>query len=316
MGEETTEEIGRFGSRRSRFLAGGTTGFVAAVALLMVLSPAAGATHPNSVLKAPYKGSVSSPNYGTNIYGCATAKTTVPKWSATTGIATGMGAATAKPCPKALGYTGTYSDGFANGGIGVAVPFLVSTSGSHSIGIMMTVTMAPSVTFTTPACPAKKVNYHPSIGASSGGSCSVGSFVELYVSASVQDLANSSWYGNYSYAIALHSTGWENYTYCYNYGTATCYNHTGSYSSNYSYGYGVSGLSPVNWSGATTFTMWGNGTKMVTGHHYVVDFQVSTTFLASAGASNLAGPWLGSASGSLNWGTLGNGAKLDSITIV
>jgi hypothetical protein len=180
----------------------------------------------------------------------------------------------------------------------------------------MTLTVATTSTFTTSGCPAKKVNYHPSMGSSSYGYCSSGGFVDLYVSASVQDLSNGSWYGNYSYGFVLSSFGWENYTDCYNYGTPTCYNHTGPFSYNYSYSFGVSGLTPANFSGATTFTMWTNGTNMVRGHHYVLDFQVGTTFLADAGATNLATAWAGSSVGSLNWGTLGNGAKLDSITIV
>lgn len=301
-----------------RFLAAGGTGFALGVALLMVLSPvSAGAgVHPAVSLVAPYKGTVSSPNSYSSFNGCAVLKSGTTKWAATTGMVTSTSSAGAKTCAKSLGSVGAYSSAYGSTGVSVGIPFKVGSNGNHSIGSSFTVTLATTQTFTSTPCKLN-VNYAPALYQYSYGYCEDGASNYFDLSVSVVDLNNASWYSqNYSYAYAYNNSYTENYSDCYNYGTPTCYNSNGTHSYGYSYGYNDPGFAAFAWNGATSFSMWTNATMMVKTHHYALIISISTSTDAFAEKYNVIGAWTGSASDSINMGTLGNGAKLNSVTIV
>ncbi|MCI4331331.1 MAG: hypothetical protein L3K19_05735 [Thermoplasmata archaeon] len=295
----------------------GTTGFAAAVTLLMVLAPAsAGGIHATKVYVPGYKHTVSQPNSYWSVSGCGKAKTSTAKWNAHTGTITTADSASGSTCGKSLGTVGGSGYASAQSGISVAVPFSVSSNGNHSVASAWSITLATSSSYTAGACPAKNVNYHPALYQYSYAECEAYTFLEFQVSGSVQDLSNSSWYGNYSYGFTYNETGWQNYTDCYNYGTPTCTNNSGPFGYHYGYGYNEAGFSAFSFSGTTGVTLWNNGTKMVKGHHYVLDLNIYVYASADAIQANLLGPWAGSAVAAINMATLGNGASLSSITVV
>jgi len=297
-------------------MAFGTTGFAAAVTLLMVLSPAAGAAVPLKVYAPAYKHTVSQSGTSVSQSGCGKAKATLAAWHALTGTVTAADSSSAKTCGKSLGYVGGSSSGFAESSIEVAIPFAVGHGGNNSIGSSFTVNVASSQSFTASACPAKNVNYNPALYQYSYGYCEAGVYTSFSVSASVQDLNNNSWYAhNYSYAYSFNESGWENYTDCYNYGTPSCSNTTGPFGYAYSYGYNDPGFSTFTLNGATSFSLWTNGTMMVKGHHYVLIVSLYVYGEAFADQANLLGPWSGSALATINMATLGNGATLNSLTV-
>jgi len=294
----------------------GTTGFATAVALLMILSPAsAGTVHSATVLSPAYTHTVTQSSMSNSIQGCAKEKVGATKWTATSGVISESDAASAKTCGKSLGYVGGYSSAYADGGIEVAIPFKVASSGNHAIDSSWTVNLATSSSYTAGACPAKNVNYNPPLYGYSYGYCEAGANLGFDVYSTVVDLTNNSWYGNYSYADSYNDSYWENYTYCYNYGTPSCSNTSGPFSYSYTYGWNDPGFSAFTWNGATSWSMWNNGTNMVKSHHYVLIVQIYCNAGAFAESANLLGPWAGSGTASLNMATLGNGATLNSVTI-
>jgi hypothetical protein len=306
------------GSRSGRLLVFGTTGITAAVTLLMVLAPvgSGAVVHPQVTLTAPYLKTTNSPNSYWDVGGCAKAKTKPGHWTPTTGAVSMMAAGMGHTCGKSFGGVGGSGYGYAGSGISIAMPFKVSKSGNHSIGQSWTVTAAMTQAFSSAACPAKNVNYHPSLYQSSYAYCESGAYISLYISASVVDLSNSSWYShNYSYADTYNDSFFENYTDCYNYTTTTCYNNSGTFSYFGSYGYNDPGFSAFTWNGATTFTLWTNGTNMVKTDHYALTVSMSISAEGFGESANLLGPWSGSGSASVNLATLGNGATLNSVTI-
>lgn len=297
-------------------LAYGTTGVAAAVALLMVLTPvSAGGVGAAITLTPAYKGTANQPFQYSSFSGCAKAKAGVPAWHATSGTIVGTLTASAKTCGKSLGSVGAYSSAYGENGVEVGVPFHAAHNGNNSIHSSWTVTIASTAAFTTNACPAKNVNYAPALYQYSYAFCEDGANYQLEIYSNVVDLNNNSWYANYSYGFTYNNSGWENYTDCYNYGTPTCYNNTGPYSSSFAYGYNEAGMSTFNWNGATSISLWNNGTNMVKTHHYLLAVEVYLYGGAYAEKANLLGAWSGTASMSINMGTLGNGATLSSVVI-
>ena len=317
MGEKGTNESRLTRARSGRFLALGTTGFAAAVTLLMVLGPAAGAiVHPSIVLTPAYKNTVKSPNAYWSVSGCAKAKAGTPNWNAATGGLSGMAAASATSCGKSVGGVGGSGSGSASSGISVAIPFKVSTNGNHAISTSISLSLASTNSSTWGPCPPALGTYPPALNAYYYGYCEVGSSFSMYTSISVVDLTNTSWYANYSYADAYTSGYWENYTYCYNYGTPTCSNFTGGsgYSSAYAYN-APAFASSFLWNGASSWSMWTNGTNMVKTHHYAIILTESVYAGAYAYAYNINAHWNAAASAMINMATLGNGARVNSVTI-
>lgn len=317
MGEQRLGERRTKGRASGRLWTIGTTGLLATVSLLMVLAPAsAGAVHPAYVLKAPYKGSVSTPNSYSYWAGCASAKSVTTKWAPLTGMVTGSNSDKAVVCKKTLGGIGSSSYGSSGTGITIGIPFKVASTGNHSIGSAVSVTLAGSSALTTSGCPAKNVNYNPPLYTSSSAGCSDSTSLNANFYAYVVDATNTSWYNsNYSYAQAYNYTYWGNSTYCYNYGTPACSNTTGGSSYGAAYAYNAPGWTGFTWAGTTVFTMWTNGTNMVKTDKFVLVLNIGLGHSASVYAYNLLAYWAGSASASINMATLGNGATLSSITI-
>jgi hypothetical protein len=306
------------GSRSGRLLGFSATGFAVTVTLLMVLGPAgAGAVaHPQVTLTAPYAKTTNSPNSYWSVSGCAKAKAAPGHWSPTTGAVTEMAQGLGHTCGKSLGGVGGSGSGYAGSSISVAIPFKVAKTGNHSIGESWTVSVASSSSFAASPCPAKNVNYHPTLYQYSSAYCEAGASISVYFSSYVIDLSNSSWYSrNYSYADVYNYSEYQNYTDCYNYSTATCYNSSGTFMNQYAYGYNDPGFSLFSFNGATTFSLWANGTNMVKTDHFAVIFSISISADGYGYGYNLLGPFSGKGAASVNMGTLGNGATLNSVTI-
>ena len=316
MGEKGTNGNRLTRTRSGKFLALGTTGFATAMTLVMLLAPASGAlVHPSIVLTPAYKNTVSAPNLFWEVGSCATSKAAMPHWNAATGALSGASAASAKTCTKSLAGIGTSSYGYASDGIGVAIPMKVASNGNHTIATSFTVKLASSSSHVAPPCPKFAVTYPPALNSYEYAYCEAGADIGFSVSISVVDLGNSSWYSNYTYAEGYNDSYFENYTDCYNYGTPACYNYTANYSSAGSYSYNTAGFSAFTMNGATTFTLYSNGTKMIKTHHYVVVISVSNYVDTFAESYHLLGKWSAHATGMINMATLGNGARVNSVTI-
>ncbi|MCI4330464.1 MAG: hypothetical protein L3K19_01265 [Thermoplasmata archaeon] len=298
-------------------MAVGTTGFAAAVTLLMVLAPAgAGAVHALKVMTPAYKHTVSQPSSSSSTSGCGKSKVNVPKWSPTTGGLSAVDSASASACGKSLSYVGGSSSASAQSGLLIAIPFTVSKNGNHSISSSWTLNLATLDSFTTGGCPAKSVNFNPSLNSYSYGYCQDGAYLDFSMYLYLQDLNNNTWYStNGSSLYAYNDSYWQNYTDCYNYGTPTCSNTTGSSGYAFQYGYNAVGFNAFTWNGATPFTSWTNGSYMVKSHHYVLVISLYLYTYAFADQLNLLHPWAGTSVATVNMATLGNGATLQSITI-
>ncbi|MCI4331329.1 MAG: hypothetical protein L3K19_05725 [Thermoplasmata archaeon] len=294
----------------------GTAGFATAVTLLMVLAPvSAGGVHALKVYTPAYKHTVNQPGAYWSVSGCAKSKVTTAKWGASTGTLTGAASSSASTCGKSLGTVGGSSYANAESYMEVGIPVSVGSTGNHAVASSWTATVAASSSHSSGTCPARNINYHPALNSYSYAYCEAGSYVSFEIFSQLHDLTNSSWNSNYSYVDAYNESAYENYTYCYNYGTAYCYNNTG-YSYAGAYGYNAGGFSAFAWNSATTFSLWNNGTNMVKSHHYVLIITVYVNTDAFAEQANLLGPWTGNAIATLNAATLGNGATLNSISIV
>jgi len=316
MGEKGTNGSRLAGARSGKFLALGTTGFATAMTLLMILAPASGAlVHPSIVLTPAYKNTVASPNTYWSTSGCAMAKAAAPHWNAATGGISGADSASAKTCAKSLGGVGGSSFGDASSGMSVAIPFKVASNGNHAISTSFSVKIASSSSFTYASCPKFTVTYPPALNQYEYAYCEAGASLSMYVNLNVVDLTNSSWYGNYSYADSYNESYFENYTDCYNYGTPTCYNYSAANTYNYNYSYNAAGFTAFSWNGATTWTMWTNGTNMIKTHHYALILSISVSADTYAEYYHTLTHWAASAVGMVNMATLGNGAKINSVTI-
>lgn len=317
MGEKRIARGRTNGPWSGKLLTIGSTGFLAAVSLLMVLAPASGAAvHPTVLFKAPYKGTFSVPSGYTSWSGCAVAKTSTPKWSPGSGTISASMTAAGKTC-KQFGNYGGGGSAYASDSLVVLVPFKVGSNGNHSVSSSWGLTMASTKTFTYGGCPAKNINYYPSLYQTSSSGCGDSANVYLDIYAGLTDLSNSSWYSyNGSYAYASNYSYYYNSTYCYNYGTPSCYNSSYAYNSSYTYGYNAPGWSSVSWNGATPFTFWNNGTAMKKTDKYALVISLYMSVGGSASMNHLLGPWLVTGGASLNMATLGNGAKINSINIV
>ncbi len=310
------------GARSRRFRRFGSIGFSVAVFLLMLLPPAnAGApvAHPNTVVSAPYRGTVSSPSLSTVAAGCAVATAVPAKWSGLTGVVHTSDSISAKTCLPIGGLAGGGGGGgtgTSSTGVSVAIPFTVGSNGSHTVGSTWTVTIATVQLQTSGGCPTSRVRLNPPLGTSQASLCQDSAGFQFTASAALMDTSDFTWTSfNQSSANSYNSTGWENYTLCYNYGTPTCGGYTGPTGAVYSTGSNNPGFAGFTFSGTTTFTLWNNGTAMVAGHHYLLVVSMGVSATAYASMSNLKAAWTASATASINMASLGNGATLNSVTI-
>lgn len=313
-GELRAKKIGERG-RWGRYLAFGTGGLSAAVALLMVLAPAtaAAAVHPTVVMAPPYLGTASSPSSSISTSGCAAAAAKALHWNSTSGLITGSTSSAAKSCKATTGPVGSSSYGFSDAGVAVGIPFKVATTGNHSIMASITTNMASTMKQTSGGCPKSTVAYPPAPNSFVSGGCFSSSNVEFEFYAYVVDLNNNSWFSNFSDQFNFTNNFWENYTACDNFGTPSCFNSTGW--SNFSFGFGSNARGSISLNGAGSLSMWTNGTNMVRGHHYVLVFNVFIDSGASVSWYNVAKHWTASASSSLKMSGTGLGATLGSITV-
>jgi hypothetical protein len=266
-------------------------------------------------LKAPFKGTLAVPS-GTSAWtGCIVLKSAVPRFQPNAGLVLESVSASAHTC-KAAGGLGGGGGGFEYSGVSVEIPFKVGTAGRHSVGANWTLTLSSTVLSTQGGCPAKKVNYHPSLFHSSSADCYSQGSLYLQLSVSVVDLNNRSWWGNASDEVATNNSYWENSTTCYNSGTPTCTNVTRGASYARAVGTQAPGFSAFAWNGPTTFTTWTNGTNMSPTHHYELLFSLAVLVSASAQGINLAGSWPAVGVASANLASSGHGARLNSVTIL
>jgi hypothetical protein len=288
-----------------------------AVTMLMVLSPvSAGATvHPATVLKAPYKGTTSSPNWYGGVTNCGVAKGSAGKWVPLTGAITGTDTSSAKTCGKNVGGG---SSGYWSAGVTVAIPIKILTTANHSIGISMSLAVTSASSYAHGLCPTKHITYPPALYSYESAGCQAAAYLYLDLGAYLVDLTNSSWYHyNYTSLYAYNDSGWSNYSSCYNYGTPSCYNSSGNFSYHGAFGYNAPGAATCGLTGTCTFTLWSNSTApMPRTDRWAVEIYFYSSADSYASYSNVAGPFVGSAAASINMATLGNGAKVTSVTIV
>lgn len=320
MGEKRNVLRRTNGSWSGKLLSVGSTGFLAAVSLLLVLGTAsAGAVHAAVVLKAPYKGTASWSSAYSSWSGCATAKVSAAKWAAKTGTvhASSLGKGYTGTGCKSIGTYGGGGSGYSSTGVTVLIPLGKVTTGNHSVASSWSLTVATVKMFTYGGCPAKNVNYYPPLYGYSSGQCFDSASVSLYADEYLYDASNSSWYSyNSSYASAYNDSYYDNSTYCYNYGTPSCSNSTYAYNYSSAYSYNAPGFATFAWNGLTTYSSWTNGSYMKSTDKYYLAIYFGVSGSGGAQSTNLLAPWNVLASGSVNMATLGNGAVLNSVTIV
>lgn len=292
---------------------------VAIVTLLLVLPAGADAgLRPAKVQTPPYKGSVGVATYSTFAGECASGNVTAsPTWTPATGGISIAVAGAAKSCPRSFGSSSTDSRGQADSKILVFVPFRVATHGNHSVTSSWTFTLSTARTKAVGGCPAKQVSFPLPLNYSYFGQCDDGSFTYFFFQAILVDLNNTSWHGyNLSGANIVKISEWVNETSCGNNGTYSgCGNYTGDVGSKYWWEGDAAGFLPFKWTGTMKVTAWTNGTGMKTADHYALVGSVEAFVEAFVHEDGLKARWAASASASINLATLGNGAKLNSITI-
>ncbi|HZY69824.1 MAG TPA: hypothetical protein VFF67_02450 [Thermoplasmata archaeon] len=235
--------------RRGRLAGYGTIGVAAAAALLMVLSPLAGA----SVTKTPpFKGTVyviaPSTSTGGSCKSAALAKAL--HWVPKTGNVTGWVAAGGKSCTTFFG--NGYSSGSAYGNVIVGLPLHFKVNGAHNFSVATSLAATLTDAWTgTPSCPLAVLHS----GTYTYSSCYADIAAGTSMVMSIYDKTNNSYlYGNYKNTEVF----WNNYSYISNY--SSCYSSCSSY--NYSYScsnaYGYNGCVPSGTAISATNTSWLN----------------------------------------------------------
>lgn len=290
----------------------------AGVVLLIVLGPlgATAKSPPPRVYVPAYRGTLSSPTTQTGASACARAFQGPPKWFPALGTINESDSSSAKACAKTAGYVGAYSSAYSSASIYVVIPIKVPANGNHSIETNWTLTLSTVQSWTVGGCPKANLSFPVPSSSSESAYCTNQELVDIYLTAYLVDLSNASYTGGgYAYAADYNNSGWQNQSYCYNYGTPGCSNSTGPFNYSNNYGYNDPGWSAFRWNGVTKFGLWTNGTNMLRSDRWVVELNLYKDTQAQAGAYNVLGPWPGVAKALINMGTLGNSAKIDSITV-
>ena len=318
-----TLEGGSRRTRTGRHIRLGALGLTAVVALLMALTTATAmplGVRPNLVLSAPYHATVTSPTTSVVNSGCSAAAASPAKWLAGTGLIHAAVTTSAKACMPIGGLAARGAGGgtaTSTTQMQVAIPFTVSTNGTHSVVSSWTVTLSTVQTSTVGGCPTSRVHAHQPFAQFATSLCQDLAGFTFGVSATLFDESNLTWTGyTTSSAASYNSSGWENYTYCENYGTPLCANFTGPTGSVYSTGTNDPGFSAFTFAGTSSFSLWNNGTAMVANHHYLLIVTLGLSANCYAFNSNVRSVWNATASASINMSTGGNGALLNSITVV
>lgn len=302
-------------SGESRWTGAAGLATIALVVVLVLPNTAGMVARPLLVVKAPYKGSYNSPYYSAVASGCASGKIVEAKWAKLSGIVRASVSASSKTC-RVLGGGNAGGTATSITSINVEIPFLVASSGKHSVASSWTISLASIQLQTSGHCPRNWVNPFPPLGNSEGALCQDSAGLAITLSEAMMDLNNFAWYTfNSSSADSYNTAGWENSTSCFNYGTPSCSNYTGSTGYAYSTGSNDPGFNGYNFNGSTSLTLWNNATGMVSGHRYVLMITIGITATSYAFMYNLKRMWTASGTASLNMATLSNGAKLNSVTI-
>lgn len=296
-----------------RFMAAGSTAIATAVALLMVLPSASAGALPSIVLKAPYKGTAQARGSYSAVSGCHTALGPSGGWDARTGIMTGAASSSAKSCPHVVGE----SVAQRSSTVTVTIPFKVSTTANHSVGVRVTVRAAATMAFAHGRCPALLVHYPPPPNSAYYAYCETGDLAYWVLNQALVDLSNSSWAAyNYTYVYSDQSIDWSRYVDCWNYGTPTCSNSSGNTSSHGTFASNSPGSQGCLLAGTCSFTMWSNSTQsMPRGDRWVLEISLNADVTSVAGTFNVAQGFMGNASASINLATLGNGVNVTSVTV-
>lgn len=275
--------IGGHGSWRTGVVSVGTL----AVAAIMLLTPAAAGVSPAKtiVLKAPYKTMVTAEFSSTNTVGCGTDRiVTAPHFALKTGTGGFSDAGTAPACAKLP--NGIANRGSATSQVSIVQPIhLLHTH--TSVVANWTFSASGSESLTSTACPAGAagVSYD----------CFELAQVYLFAQAYLIDTTNGSIYFSSNFWPGFINTS-ENDTFC----TPTCTT-------------AILGGSGGSFSASQGVTFYVNATGLNVTHTYALEVDLYGAAYAEIDASNtkLVG---GHAAAALNFATLGNGAKLNSLS--
>jgi hypothetical protein len=326
-----------FGYRASRVVSFGAGGAAAAIVALMVLAPAGLGITP-LVYKAPFKGVVGK-FMSIYVSGCATAKGS-GAFSMTSGSGTAIAAATAKTCSGTLGGVNAQSYGSGDWGTNSAIKVVMPVTGTDNLTDSWSIAWASAGSYShTGSCPIKSFAYGYTYVSSTyaywdnytgySGSCSasVSAYGQVYtylvdttsgqysyplytqqplsvsMSASNYTSTGFTWYKDTSWSS---SSGYSFYNGSYSNNYSAQYSHVGGV---YCYG----NTCPSSWSNSSSgpATSWINGTAFNHLHKYAFVFEIYASAYGSVSG------WAHALSTTnMNLATLGNGAKLVSVTIV
>lgn len=310
--------------RLATFEGGATITFVA---LLMALSPSAGAITPH-VFAAPFRHttivqSTSTSSYGTCKRGEALRGT---HWLPKTGNITGFGSSYVKGCSSVPSGAGCATT-FAGDTFLIGFPFTVYRNGGYNISVNFSfdytlIALLSGVFHCPPAKVVKNVFTY--------SSCTMSVEASSFAQVALYDATNKSYLYGFEGSVQLpqNSTTVSNYSYCYN----SCYSYNYSYGcaptkSNFSFivascvasGTHVRGTN-TTWvnSGSNCYSgyngrcyQWQNWT-LIHSHHYWVLLAIG--FYTGASLYNYGGGHSGTAS--INGATLGNkGWRVNAVTI-
>lgn len=253
---------------RVRRMVGGLAGASAAtVALLMVVSPMAGAASAN-VLFSHATTSLSWSNYQN---GCANGVIAKPGISLLTGVGHASMKSTAKTCPLSKGGTSVASYGDSSTGLGVMETLkLTKAASTVNVSYNILATALAAANGTLPKhCPVT----HYSFSYTSGNTtvtfsekysyCSAEASWNIYVEPYVEDLTTGTFASSFAYMYNQSGNYYDSYSYTYNYSNP--YYKNSSFSGSYIQHWGAGPYTTrVAWtpSGVMTGT-WSAGDKLL-----------------------------------------------------
>jgi hypothetical protein len=283
------------------------------VALIVGLPSAmAGPVHTASstTLTAPYKRTAGYTLVTSIVDSCAKGKSVPGEWNASSGVFSGSVFGTAKTCAKIVGSAGWVSGVTEQVQEAIGIPFRVTSGGSHVVVSHWTASISSSRSIVAPTCPPKNI---PPPGNYLYAECSAYALTAFFYQATIIDLNDSGWLNAGGNGVVSNSTWSLNQTTCNP--SSGCYTYFSNTTQNVYTGYGSAGVRGLHWNGLSNFKIWDNGTSMVSSHHYVLVLSFTLEASADTAAIELLGTFPASASVSINMGSLGNGATLNSVVI-
>jgi hypothetical protein len=272
--------------RRTRTIfAGGAGATFAAVAVLMMLTPAAlGGPSTAVTLSAPYKKATVILSSPSSSAGCGSyVAVKAPFFNKTSGIGGFSGNASTSWCT-----TSTNNSAISEGKFQVNLPISVSSTGTHTVTALWDTVARGSENLTAGTCTGSSSTLYS--GCNRWAKTFVYGYAFLLDKTSHKKIASTKWPGNFAYS--------SNYTSC---------RYTACASSG-------SGGSSGSFGGSFYWAWYWNSTAMNSTHKYVLQMFIlggSSVELMTSGAT-LSGA---SANSQLNSATLGNDEQLVSVTI-